>query len=394
MRQIVILGLLLGLGAWALAEETPTSALINQALDKKVKQLELDTVLPEVLKSIDNQTGVRIEPTRAVYELLPWGEETKVHVKIQNQTLRDALGAITRTLGLTWSVGEYEVDLKPTPALARLGRRATVAELQALDLLSSTPIALAQERVTVQQLVDAIDGKLTGIKSPALAVELRTGDATNPQAGTIQVDHAINVPRNATVAEALEELVQQTDATWYPWGKNIVIVPKQEQVRMQLNKPITAHFNGTEIGEVLSILSERSGIPFTVEAGAIQRVPVDYRNIRLQLENATIRQVLDNVRGVTGLDYVVRPDGLYIWNQNPNPSAPRVAGATDPVVATLELDGGLQLFLRESQVPGDVRAFLKYKTEEQLARLRKRMKDERFVPATQPATQSTEAQAQ
>ena len=197
----------------------------------------------------------------------------------------------------------------------------------------------------------------------------------------------MNVPRNATLADALNALVEQTDATWYPWGKSVVIVPKQEQIRMLLNKPITAHFNGVEIGDVLSNLSERSGIPFTVEAGAIQRVPPDYRTIRIQLENATIRQVLDNIRGFTGLDYVVRPDGLYIWNQNPNPTGPRGGGGgNDPVVGTIELDGGLQIFLRESQLPTDVRAYLKSKTEAEIGRLRKRMTDEGFTPTTQPAT--------
>ena len=384
MRGLLLIPLLLLVSA-APKEDNATSALINAALDKTVN-LRLDGVLPEVLKKIEADTGVRIEPEQSVYLLLPWGEETSVKAQIENQTLRNALSAITRKLGLTWDLGQFEVWIKPMPALARLGRRATVAELQALDLLSATPMGLKSDHLTVQELVDAVDQKLATIKGPALAVEFRSGDQANPQAGFVKLDKPINTPRNATMAEAMEELARQTDATWYPWGKNIVIVPKQQQIRLQLDKQVTAHFNGTDISEVLDWLSDRSGVPFQIEPGAIQRVPPEYRSVKLDMENATIRRVLDDIRGVTGLDYVVKADGVYIWNQNPNPSA--YPHANDPSVAILTLDGGVQLLLRESQVPGDVREYLARKTQEEITRLRRRMKDEGFVPATQPATQA------
>jgi hypothetical protein len=186
----------------------------------------------------------------------------------------------------------------------------------------------------------------------------------------------------------LEELSRQTNATWYPWGKSVVVVPKQEQIRLQLAKTITARFNGAEILDVLNTLSERTGVPFTIEPGAIQRVPPEYRTVRSQLENATVRQVLDNIRGLTGLDYVVKPDGIYIWNQNPNPTGR--GGSNDPAVGILELDGGLQLFLRESQVPADLRDYLNRKQQDAIQRLRRRMKEDGFTPATQPTTQTAE----
>jgi hypothetical protein len=283
-------------------------------------------------------------------------------------------------------LGQFQVDLKPMPALARLGRRATVAELDALDLLETTPyVPSANGAHTVQAVIDAVDQKLASIKQPALALELRANEGATPQEGSINLEQNVSIPRNATLASALEALVRQTNATWYPWGKSVVIVPKQEQIRLQLGKTITARFNGTDILDVLNTLSQRSGVPFTIEPGAIQRIPPEYRTIRSQLENATVRQVLDNIRGLTGLDYVVKPGGIYIWNNNPNSSAR--GGASDPAVGILELDGGLQLFLRESQVPPDLRDYLNHKQQEAIERLRRRMKDEGFKPATQPATQ-------
>lgn len=389
MRVISIVLLLAALASAAPREDNATSALINEALDKSVS-LRLDGVLPDVLKTIETKTGVQAQPTDPVYDLLPWGAQTRITATIENQTLRKALTAITQKLGLTWELGDYEVWLKPMPPLARLGRRATVAELHALDLLSSTPLELKAEKPTLQELIDAIDHKLRTIKDPQLGVDLRPGDPSNPQAGFIKLDQTINVPRNATIAEALEGMAAQSDATWYPWGKNIAIVPKQEQIRMQLDKTISARWDGVDIAQVLDRLSKRSGVPFTTEAGALQRVPPEYRSVRLELQNVTVRQVLDNIRALTGLDYLVKPDGLYVWNQNSNPTAAPHGGPTDPVVAMLTLDGGMQLFLRESEVPADVRAYLNHKTDEEIQRLRRRMKDEGFAPATQPTSSAEE----
>jgi hypothetical protein len=383
--QALVVAVLLGCAVVARADDNSTSALINQALDKNVS-LQLDGVLPTVLKTIEDQTGVRITPSDQVYDLLPWGEQTNIKAKIENQTLRSALSAITHKLGLYWELGQFDVVIKPMPALSRLGRRATVAELQALDLLTTTPLGEHKEQMTVQELVSAIDQKLAAIKTPSLAIQLRSGDPDDAQAGTIKLDTQMNIRRDATLAEALQDMTRQSDATWYPWGKDIVIVPKQQQIRLQLDKTITARYTGQDISKVLDSLSQKAGVPFQVEPGAYQRVPPEYRSIKLDLDNASIRQVLDDIRGFTGLDYVVKPDGIYIWNQNPNPTA-NARGANDPVIAAIEADGGLQVFIRESDLPAEVAEYLKHKKEEEVARLRRRMKEENFSPTTRPASQ-------
>lgn len=378
--------------AAAAKDENSTSALINQALDKNVN-LQLDGVLPTVLKTIEDQTGVSITATDQVYDLLPWGEQTNIKAKIENQTLRSALTAIARKLGLGWELGQFDVVLKPLPALTRLGRRATVSELQTLDLLTGTPLGEHKEQMTVQELIDAINNKLATIKSPAVNIDLRPGDKADPQSGFIKLETPINVRREATLSEALQDMTRQSDATWYPWGRDIVIVPKEQQIRLQLDKTITARYNGQDISKVLDSLSQKAGVPFQIEPGAYQRVPPEYRTIKLDLDNATIRQVLDDIRGFTGLDYVVKPEGIYVWNQNPNPAAP-ARGGNDPVIASLELDGGLQLFLRESDLPADVQEYVKHKKDEELARLRKRMKDENFSPSTTPPRPATQPAAE
>src|SRR5258708_26609135 len=93
----------------ALAEDT-TSALINQALDKQTK-LALNNLLPQAMDVIEKQTGVPMKADPAVWDLLPWGRDTNINAKIENQTLREALDAITRKLGLQFDVKNDAVVL-------------------------------------------------------------------------------------------------------------------------------------------------------------------------------------------------------------------------------------------------------------------------------------------
>jgi hypothetical protein len=378
VQSLIYLTLLLPLSiSSATAQQVDTSALINEALDKPVK-MELKTTLPTALQTITKQTGVPIDADRSVYELLPWGEQTNVDVTIENQTLREALAAIARKLGLDFVLKPESVELRPLPALRRLSRRATVDELRALDLLGSTPLQLNNTRPTLRQLVDGVDAKLQSLKSD-FAVEFRAGD-------TVRAEQPVSVPRNATMAQALEAIAQETDATWYPWGGSVVVVSKEDQVRNQLEKAVTVRYNGVELAQVLSELSQMAGVAFSIEPGAIQRVPPEFRTVKLLLENASIRQALENIAGFTGLGYVVNAKGVYIWNQSATPGAG--GGPRDPIIGTIQLKDGMQLFVRESQVPADVRDYMRQKLKTEVEGIRKQMRDEGFKPA-QPATTQT-----
>jgi len=373
LRSVLPALLIVGLCPPLFADQT--SALINQELDKLV-QLRVDGVLPQVLKTIEDKTGVPIRPDPAVYDLLPWGEQTNVSARIENQTLRDALTAITGRLGLAIELAPEAVIVKPMPALARLGRRSTVQELEALDLLRRTDLGLQNDRVTMQQLVDAVDAKLLAMKSP-FAVEFRPGDELKPAS-------SVTVPHGAKMAEALESLQTDTDATWYPWGRSILVIPKETQVRNQLLRPINIRFNGEDISQVLAELSQLAGVPFQIEPGAIQRVQPEFRTVRLVLDNATVRQALESLAGFTGLGYEVKGGEVYIWNQSSDPGA--AASRTDPVIVTMQLPDGMQFFLREHETPDDIKQYIEHKRTEEFAKLRKMMKDENFVPNTQPTT--------
>lgn len=381
LRLVVLLPLLLTPTLLLHAQNSPTSALINEALDKPVS-LDLNTVLPEAMRTIAKNTGVRIEAAPAVWELLPWGDQTNITAKIENVTLRDALEAITRKLGLTFALKDEALELRPMPALARLGRRSTVQELQALDFLASNPAKLDTEKLTVRQLIEAVDSKL---EKSQFAVESRPGDVVQ--------DQVIFVARNATLMEALESIAKETRATWYPWGKSIVIVPKEDQIRNQLAKTVNLRYPGTDVAQVLTELSQRAGVPFEIEPGAIQRIAPEFRRIKLDLYDASITKALEAIAGFTGLGYVVNEKGVYLWNALNNPAAPT---PRDPIVGMIQLDNGMQVMIPTSQVPDDVREYLKARQKREIDKIRQMMKEEGFKPTgagnttTQPTTKPNE----
>lgn len=359
-----------------------SSALINEALDQPVI-LKLNTVLPKAVTAIADQTGVKVDVDPTVWDLLPWGEQTNIEVNLDRQTLRAGLEAVAQRLGLVMVLSAQAVELEPMPPLRRLGRRATEKELEALYLLSTTPLdkLAGKEKPTVEQLIEAVDARLQEVK-PELAVEFRRRDL-------IKTDQTVFIARNATMADALEALSRETAATWYPWGRSIVVLPREMQVRNnQLSRPIDIRFNGVDVAQVLVELEQASGVPFEIEAGAIQRITPESRRISMILTNVTVQQALEAVSGVTGLDYVVKGDGLYIWNQSSGVGA--TVSPADPTVGTIQLDNGVQMTIRRSHLPPDVREYIDHRLNKAIANLREMMKEEGFKPTTQPAaTQPT-----
>src|SRR5690349_13877706 len=148
MRRLIPVACLLALAATVVSAQS-SSALINEELDKQVElTFEKNTPLPQVMQSIEKLTGVPLVADPSVYELLPWGEQTGLTVQIKNQTLRESLTVLMRTLGLTFVLKPEAVEIRPMPALKRLGRRSTPGELEVLNLLASTPGELKGEKVT------------------------------------------------------------------------------------------------------------------------------------------------------------------------------------------------------------------------------------------------------
>jgi hypothetical protein len=286
------------------AGEISSSALINQALDSQVADLTVQGGLLDVMRNIEQQTGVHIEATPAVWDALPWGQDTTVRVHASNTTIRQALDGITQHLGLTYRLGSEAVILEPSPPLARLGRRATLQEVQTLDLLAATPLPNAASAWTVGGLLQAVDRRLA-ILRPGIAVDHRGLENR-------ELAEPLDVPRNATLMDALERIPESTDVTWYPWGRNLVVVRKIEAIRLLLTKRLTRRYVGADLQQVLLELSEFSNVPFMYQPGVLQHVPPAYQRVTLTIEDATVQQTLENISAKTGLRFTPTDDGVSV----------------------------------------------------------------------------------
>jgi hypothetical protein len=302
LNRVLLLGLLIQLGPATARAADP--GLLAQAMDKQLarEHVEFNGTLPQAVQTFAGLAAVPITVDDSVYDALPWGQRTTFRATFQHQTLRQALTAICRKLGLEFTLTDQAIELRPLPALRRIGRRCTVEELAALDLLSRTPLAAAQVRISPARLSAMIDTRLAGSD---YAVEDRVfGDKDSD---------LITVARNSTLLDALDEIHLQTDATWYPSGKSIIILKKVDQIHMQLTRRITVRFDNQDVSQVLLDLSQRSGIEFQIDPGAVRKIDPKFRTIRLVLDNASVEQGLQSICGFTGLAYEVTEGGVRIW---------------------------------------------------------------------------------
>ena len=387
LRFSLVLALILA-AAPALAQNV--QALINKALDEQVK-LNLDTTVPQAMAAISQQTGVRIKEDPIIWDLLPWGRDTAVKAKVENKTLREALQAITRKLGLQMILRDEFVEIAPTPALRRIGQRANRAELDALDLLASRQLGLDTDQPTIKRLLEAIDAKLAAEKQGAFGIENRILEE-------VKQTQVVYVPRNASLMDALESVHKDTQATWYPWQESIVIVPKTESTRRRLmgrEMTIRTGESGMDVLRVLNEIANRTGVFFEYQPGLLQGIPPEARIIRGVLDNAPALQILEAVTAATGLRYTISDEKVVITPPTGGAGA-AVAGQRDPAMAFIELDGGIQLVVPMSKVPEDVKQYLQWKTEKEMARIQEMMKAEGFKPkpATRPATQPAQPAGQ
>ncbi|MGA2229838.1 MAG: DUF4974 domain-containing protein [Tepidisphaeraceae bacterium] len=299
----------LGTQAADSSDPVSSSALINQALDSQVGELNVQGGLIDVMKSMEAQTGVRLEAAPAVWDALPWGQDTTVTVHAKNITARQALDLIVRRLGLTYRLGQEAVVLEPLPALARMGRRATLQEVHALDTLAGTPLGFDGDDCTVSQVLAAVDAKLKST-SPSVSVQ------TRPSADD-QLDTKIHLARNLTLLQAMEEIADQTGATWYPWGDRLVVVGKLEATRTLLTKRLSRRFTDAPLPQVLEELSEFSGVEFHYAPGVMQQVPAKYQSVTLSLQDAMVEQILETISGATGLKFEATADGVNVTYAGP-----------------------------------------------------------------------------
>jgi hypothetical protein len=357
-----------------------TSALISQQLDAAIDLSVANRPLPDVLREIEQKTGVPFLVTDETYAILPWGRETPINVN-GTATLRQTLDLVCSALGLEHVLRKENVELRPLPALLRNGRRASVQDLAGLDLLRQTRLSLEEDRPTVAAVLEAIDLKLAEKDKAA-------GQRNEPLPG-FQVENRLDetlrqrpvfVARNASMLDALEAIAEQTAATWYPWGNSFIVLPREQWVRNRLDSPINLSVSPVDIQEALYELQLAAGVPFTVEPGAFQRVPEQNRRIRLNVPGKSVRNALESLAGVTGLGYQVTDTGVYVYYAADGGPRPVPGAGIERPAVLVPLGDGTSLLLYPDELPPDLRSRLEQLRQEAIDKLRREL-----PPTTEPA---------
>src|SRR3712207_7561706 len=56
-------------------------------------------------------------------------------------------------------------------------------------------------------------------------------------------------------------------SAWGPWGRSLLVRPKEAWVRQQLEKPLLRRrYEAVDVGQVLSEMAEYSGVDFTIRS--------------------------------------------------------------------------------------------------------------------------------
>jgi len=349
---------------------------LQKALDKPVDLNIADAPVKEVFARLTKATGVRFAIDPLALERLPYGEQTRVAVRIPGMTLRKALSPMLSAQGLQWAVDGAVVRIYPGEPLARMGRRATYDELKALASIHSGTLKPAAG-TAIEQI-----RKITGNRD--LKISATVGDVALAKA-TAAAQKALP----ATAAAWLDAVCRAKPWTWYLWGDEIRIIPKAEQVERQLQRQVSLRYRGASLDEVLLDLARKARVKLEIAPGALGYLRAGVRDkFTLVMAEATIAEALEVIAGASGLKFVVTDAGLRV-----EASASLVERATtmpsrkrSAFFVKMSIPGpdgiSVEVFLRSDDLPEDVVRAIQVSKERLIERIRSTMPPE---PTTQPS---------
>lgn len=340
-------------------------AEIIQALDRPIS-LELDDVpIRKAVGAFSEKAGIPIRVAAGTLGLLPYGSQTKLSARIEEQPFGLSLSAILLPLGLEYEPAGAELLIKPTQALRRIADRAAWEELELIHKLYSQPWS--------EELAESLKFQFRGMP---------TGDAEANRQTLLRLAASVGA---GSAAEVLEHASAQYGWTWHPDGERVVILTQTQQIEEQLDRRINKlRYNNIDVREALLDLANRAGVLLQFEPGALVSAgPTQTNRFSLTLENTTIRQAFEIIAGETGLSYIVEPGGVRITASallvpgNESPDAASQAQATaqetvrqlrsNPIIGQYMIpmpDGTtVSLFLRENDLTEEAKGLRKQRLE-------------------------------
>jgi hypothetical protein len=322
---------------------------LQQALDKPIDLTIENAPIAEVFRKLSEKTGVKFVLDDQTIACLPYGDQTRLDVRLKDATLRKDLPRLLGRGALQWDIEGDLVRIKPGEPLARMCRRASFDELAVLGKICSDKVASVEGSTMIEQL-----RKLTGDKELELVFQA-TGDKA---AAIAQADRIMP----CTGAEWLDRLCQHGPWTWYLWGDQIIILDRKAQVARQLQQQVSLRYQNEKLVTVLLDLVNRKGhVKLEMEPGVLNYVPSEIRNnFNLVMADASISQALEVISGATGLEFITTEDGVRVV---PSDKLVKGGGAADnsrrpPFFVRVNMPGpngtNIEVYFRPDELPDEM----------------------------------------
>jgi len=324
--------------------------LMEEVLDQIGPEVRIeDQPLPEALKTLEEQTGLRMVLDQAAVEAMPYGLRTRISLMVSGVRLRQGLQQTLEGLGLTMKLEDDRIRIVPIPAVERLGRRLTLEEMQLLQTLATKRWAELSEEQR--------------------ALLLRRLPMHEPKA----VDEALCRIHARNAIAQLEVGLRERGYLWVPEGETIVVYVGIKDVDRRLDREVSLDYQNARLDEVFMDLAERAGLRITFEPGLLARLQASDRRVDLIHRRTTIRQALDRLSAATGTICDTTSDGIRIKASEALARAASRPGAR--VVALLRIPLGadgvsVEFPFYEDDLPPELARLREQKLPEVISRLR------------------------
>jgi hypothetical protein len=346
------------------AAQTRTVGL-QQALDVPVNLTIEDAPIGEVFTRLSDKTGVAFVVDEQTMACLPYGDQTRLAVRLTNATLRKDLSRMLAPQALQWRIQGETVRIVPSDALARMCRRASYDELQTLGKIYSEQLqSVDKGGPMLNQL-----RKATGNENLEITFQVRAEENA--------VFARANKALPGTAAGWLDALCRGEPWTWYLWGNEIIILDRKDQIDRQLQHTVSLRYQNERLVTVLLDLAKKARVTLAMDPGVMNYIPSAVRtNFNLIMADASVAQALEVISGATGLQFIRTEDGLRVAASEElrRRAAELERLRPSPFFVRMNIPGpdgtNIEVYLRADELPDDVAAAIQAEKTKLIERVR------------------------
>lgn len=372
---------------WTLTANAQVTVGVQKALDKPVQLDVKDVPITQIFKKLGEQTGLKFDLPEDTLALLPYGDQTRLNVKIKDMNLREALSQMLCRQGLQWNVQEDVIRIVPKEGLYRLGRRATFEELRQLGILYYAELQpTAKGGAVLKQIRDLTGNSKLNFSFPSGADK----DALT------QAEAAVKEP--IIVSQWLDlVLCKDKGWTWFLRGDELVFIELRAQIERQLQKQVALKEQNANLMNVLLKLANASRVQLKLDPGVMDYLSTDVKeNVNLNM-SASVAQALEFLQGSTGLLFIHTNDGIRVaasedLKRKADAATSQPARNRRPffVRMTMPLPNNgpsVEVFISPDELPPDVVDYIQAEKSKLIEKIRLTMPPKTTTAPSEPATQ-------